>query len=91
MIYQGQEETIRIVSMNKDFHVKCYICEVCTGSATMQRDHCICAACYCFWKTNPLPSWFIVFYMTVDKMANKCPVISVVQQYLKEFNQREID
>ena len=28
MFFQGQEETVRIVSMNKDFHVKCYVCEV---------------------------------------------------------------
>ena len=30
IIFQGQEETVRIVSMNKDFHIKCYVCEVCT-------------------------------------------------------------
>lgn len=30
MIFQGQDETVRIVSMNKDFHVKCYACEVCS-------------------------------------------------------------
>jgi len=29
MLFQGQDETVRIVSMNKDFHVKCYACEVC--------------------------------------------------------------
>ena len=28
-LFQGQDETVRIVSMNKDFHVKCYVCEVC--------------------------------------------------------------
>ena len=28
MLFQGQDETVRIVSMNKDFHVKCYVCEV---------------------------------------------------------------
>lgn len=27
-IFQGEDETVRIVSMNKDFHVKCYVCEV---------------------------------------------------------------
>lgn len=25
---QGTEETVRVVSMDKDFHVDCYICEV---------------------------------------------------------------
>jgi hypothetical protein len=27
-ILQGTEETVRVVSMDKDFHVDCYICEV---------------------------------------------------------------
>ena len=25
---QGSKETVRVVSMNKDYHVDCYICEV---------------------------------------------------------------
>lgn len=29
-ILQGTEETVRVVSMDKDFHVDCYICEVST-------------------------------------------------------------
>nr|CAD7426396.1 unnamed protein product [Timema monikensis] len=27
-LFQGTEETVRVVSMDKDFHVDCYICEV---------------------------------------------------------------
>ena len=25
----GQEETVRIVALDRDFHVQCYRCEVC--------------------------------------------------------------
>lgn len=28
LISQGTEETVRVVSMDKDFHVDCYVCEV---------------------------------------------------------------
>lgn len=27
-LLQGSKETVRVVSMNKDFHVDCYVCEV---------------------------------------------------------------
>jgi hypothetical protein len=26
--FQGTEETVRVVAMEKDFHVDCYMCEV---------------------------------------------------------------
>lgn len=26
---QGQEETVRIVALDRSFHVNCYVCEVC--------------------------------------------------------------
>lgn len=26
----GQEETVRIVALDRDFHVQCYRCEVCS-------------------------------------------------------------
>lgn len=29
---QGQEETVRIVALDRDFHVQCYRCEVGTAS-----------------------------------------------------------
>ena len=31
--FQGTEETVRVVAMEKDFHVDCYVCEVRVPSA----------------------------------------------------------
>ena len=28
IFFQGTGETVRVVSMDKDFHVDCYVCEV---------------------------------------------------------------
>ncbi|CAH3172841.1 unnamed protein product [Porites evermanni] len=51
---EGQEETIRIVSMNKDFHVKCYICEDCEAPLSSEKGgsgcypldgHLLCQDC----------------------------------------------
>ncbi|XP_015756188.1 PREDICTED: lipoma-preferred partner homolog, partial [Acropora digitifera] len=51
---EGQDETIRIVSMNKDFHVKCYICEDCNAPLSSEKGgsgcypldgHLLCQDC----------------------------------------------
>ncbi|XP_059484227.1 LIM domain-containing protein jub [Neocloeon triangulifer] len=35
---EGTEETVRVVSMNKDFHVDCYMCEECGIQLTDEPD-----------------------------------------------------
>ncbi|KAK3699698.1 hypothetical protein QZH41_014674 [Actinostola sp. cb2023] len=51
---RGQDETVRIVSMNKDFHVKCYKCEDCQRQLSSDKggsgcypldDHLYCQDC----------------------------------------------
>lgn len=41
---QGQEETVRIVALDRDFHEQCYRCEVRDGLACVKEDH-MCAVC----------------------------------------------
>ncbi|XP_028514383.1 lipoma-preferred partner homolog [Exaiptasia diaphana] len=50
----GQDETVRIVSMNKDFHVKCFKCEDCRCQLSSEKggsgcypldDHLYCQEC----------------------------------------------
>ena len=35
-LMQGTEETVRVVAMEKDFHVDCYVCEVRANKLTLQ-------------------------------------------------------
>ncbi|KAL3216367.1 hypothetical protein MRX96_033117 [Rhipicephalus microplus] len=35
---EGTDETVRVVSMDKDFHVDCYVCEECNLQLTDERD-----------------------------------------------------
>lgn len=35
---EGTEETVRVVAMEKDFHVDCYVCEVCDMQLTDEPD-----------------------------------------------------
>ncbi|XP_046676512.1 LIM domain-containing protein jub [Homalodisca vitripennis] len=51
---EGTEETVRVVSMDKDFHVDCYICEECGMQLTDEPDkrcyplegHLMCRSCH---------------------------------------------
>ena len=53
---EGTEETVRVVAMEKDFHVDCYVCEMCDMQLTDEPDK----RCYplqvnlvCFLFVNP--------------------------------------
>lgn len=51
---EGTEETVRVVSMDKDFHVDCYVCEECGMQLTDEpdkrcyplADHLMCRNCH---------------------------------------------
>jgi len=51
---EGTEETVRVVAMEKDFHVDCYVCEVCDIQLTDEpdkrcyplSDHLLCRGCH---------------------------------------------
>jgi len=51
---EGTEETVRVVAMEKDFHVDCYVCEVCDMQLTDEpdkrcyplSDHLLCRGCH---------------------------------------------
>lgn len=51
---ENTEETVRVVSMDKDFHVDCYICEICGMQLTDEPDkrcypyegRLMCRACH---------------------------------------------
>ena len=64
---EGTEETERVVSMDKDFHVDCYICEDCGLQLTDEPDqrcypldgHLMCRSCH-IQRLNHLPRQFQV-------------------------------
>ncbi|XP_050529273.1 LIM domain-containing protein jub isoform X2 [Daktulosphaira vitifoliae] len=59
---EGTEETVRVVSMDKDFHVDCFVCEECGMQLTDEPDkrcypldsHLLCRSCHIsHLKENP--------------------------------------
>ena len=48
---EGSEETVRVVSMDKDFHIDCYMCEEChvqltDGTCYPLNGHLLCQKCH---------------------------------------------
>lgn len=52
---EGKEETVRIIALNKNFHVKCYRCEDCSTQLSSEAnedgcypldDHILCLKCH---------------------------------------------
>lgn len=58
---EGTEETVRVVSMDKDFHVDCYMCEECGMQLTDEPDkrcyplrgRLLCRSCHILSLTCP--------------------------------------
>lgn len=58
---QGQEETVRIVALDRSFHVNCYVCEV----SHRERQHKLVV-----WSKNTVGQSFLkiirVLYLSSD-------------------------
>ncbi|KAG8442676.1 hypothetical protein GDO86_011462 [Hymenochirus boettgeri] len=58
---EGTEETIRVVSMNKDYHIECYRCESCALELNNEdghrcyplEDHLFCHECHLKYLEKP--------------------------------------
>lgn len=67
---EGTEETVRVVAMEKDFHVDCYVCEMCDMQLTDEPDK----RCY------PLQVTFVVIFICKFSALN----LFKFYYYLKE-------
>ena len=70
MSLQGTEETVRVVAMDKDFHVDCYVCEVrrtrlCDFTHAyiyLDENEELCYHCFFSGMSSCLSSLFMVIF-----------------------------
>lgn len=75
---EGTEETVRVVAMDKDFHVDCYICEECGMQLTDEPDK----RCYPYDGRLMCRSCHIQKISLQDMQGRMVEPVSATYQYM---------